>query len=619
MDEEQKPALTPSGPPDPESDDPNKLTNEEIAKVLIGYKAEADEARKSGLNPRDDQWTKNLDLYWNRFDFSEKLGWQAKEVMPEVPEFVDRFAAAMKEALIVSPNGFYSVEDPADKDHDLTPAIKRMMDVWLSTCGRNQNGHLLGFPAVFEEQMKLGALMAASNVVLWKRDVPQGRVAIEAVDPRFVWLDHTYRNLYRIRRTEIDKHELSMMVNATDSAGSPLFNLDDISGLLTSVDGEDASRREALTGGGQGITSARKPIVLDEYLARVLRPDGSTLYDKALVVIANGRFVVRGPEPNPYWHDKDWLVYTPLIQVPLSVYGRSYMEDFGALAKTFNELTNLILDAVRASALNVVAMVPEALKNPEQIATGVFPGKVFYLEDGRKAQDFAQALELGHVNADVIQTWQMIKDELREAANINEIGLGQFAPKGRTSATEVDQTSRSSSAMIRSIAETIETRHLEPTLDLVWKTGLQHVQRNDPMVTAAAGDQMFQALFSQRRALISRPTTFQAHGISTMIQKAQMLKALLQLLQIVSSNPVLFQAFMQEIDMGTFIKLLFRLSDVDITQVQLSDREKMMQQAAGGIQAAAPPGAPAGQQTGPAPEMMKQAAAIMGIGKGGGP
>ena len=132
--------------------------DQEIVNTLEGYLHEAKENRKSGENPRDEQWRKNLDQYWNRHDFSQKADWQAKETMPEVPAFVDRFAAAMKEALIASPEGFYTVNDPADKEHDLSDAIKRMTDVWLTTVGRNQNGAIIGFPAMFEEQMKLAAL-----------------------------------------------------------------------------------------------------------------------------------------------------------------------------------------------------------------------------------------------------------------------------------------------------------------------------------------------------------------------------------------------------------------------------------------------------------------------------
>jgi hypothetical protein len=66
--------------------------------------------------------------------------------------------------------------------------------------------------------------------------------------------------------------------------------------------------------------------------------------------------------------------------------------------------------------------------------------------------------------------------------------MGGFAPKGRTSAFEVNEAQENSSALIRSVAETVELRWLDPQLDLAWKTGLQHVKPTDGLIRAAMGD-----------------------------------------------------------------------------------------------------------------------------------
>jgi hypothetical protein len=513
-------------------------TNSDIVQCLSSYKKEAEDNRKGGMNPRDDKWSENSDLYWNRYDFSEKADWQAKETMAEVPAFVDRFAAAMKEALVATSTSFYTVVDPYDQEGDMSGAIKRMMDAWLSTCGRNQLGTPLDFPAVFEEQMKLGAIMACSSVVLWKNDVPGGRVAIEAVDPRDVYLDHTYRNLYRVRTTELELHEVLKMGNIKSGKGEPLYNLADIAMLgQTALDRQ--RENEELTGHGAQVSSKRNLVTLDEYIATVADPFGNVICDNQLMVVANGEFLIRGPEDNPFWHGRDWLVYAPLVSAPLSVYGRSYMEDFGSLAKVFNELTNLLLDAAYTSALKAFVLVPGMLLDPRQATTGIGPNKQYLLEEGFRAEDFAKELELGTIDAGAITMWQQIKASLAEAARINEIGLGQFAPNSRTSATEIGATMQSSSALVRSVAQTVESRYLNPTLDLGWKTGLQHAKAGDKHLEAAAGAEMYGALLANRRELIKRPLTFQARGISAMIQKSQLLQSLLQLMQIIGSNEAL--------------------------------------------------------------------------------
>lgn len=588
--------------------------NARIVTILNGYKEEARNNRRSGMNPRDAKWDKNLDQYWNRYDMTKKADWQAKQVMPEVPSFVDRFAASLKEALVAAPEGWFTVVDPADEERDVADAVERMTQYWLTRTGRNAGGTPLDFSAVFEEQCKLGALMACSSVVCWKDDVPGGRVAIETVDPRNVWLDHTYRNLYRIRRIELDRHELNKMVRQVDPSGTPIFQTDEIAGLMGALIDEERANRERLTGTGQEVQSSRNPIILDEYLATVVDNDGNAM-ENGLFVVANDRFLLR-KEKNPFWHGKDWLSYAPLVTVPLSPYGRSYMEDFGQLAETFTELTNMILDAVHTSSLRAFAVVPTMLANPGQIAGGITPNKMFLLEEGYTADDFAKALELGTLPAESLTMWNALKNELREASGINEIGMGQFAPNSRTSATEVMETKQSSSALIRSVAQTIETRYLDPQLDLVWQTGLQHAKPSDKRLAAAAGPELYAALLQNRREFIRRPYTFQARGISTLISRGQILNNLLRILQVVAASEPLLQSFLQQIDVPTLVKQLFALSNVDLKQIQPSEREKL-------IRAATEPLAAAQQQAQQAPapgggiaDQMQQVAQLVGAASG---
>lgn len=328
-----------------------------ILSTCNGYLHEAMSNRENGLNPRDMKWRENLNLYWGRYDFTDKAKWQATERMPEVASFVDRFSGALKEALVSSPQGFYTVSDPADEEGDIALKLKAMEDIWLGQCGRNQTGTCLDFSAVFEEQCKLGALMATCSTVTWKGDTKWGRVAVETTDPRMVYLDHTYRNLYRIRRIEVDKHELKAMVGLKDKKGKPIYNLTEIDALVNYRAWRTQQDREEMTGSGDWTTSTRQPILLDEYICTVVDNLGNIICDQSLIVIANEQFVIRGPEKNPFWHRKDWMVFAALVTAPLSVYGRSYMEDFGSVARTFNELTNLILDAVRTSALDRKSVV----------------------------------------------------------------------------------------------------------------------------------------------------------------------------------------------------------------------------------------------------------------------
>ncbi len=585
----------------------------EIVQILTGYKREAENNRTGGPAGRDEKWRKNLNHYWGIHDFSHKQDWQSKVVMPDVASYVDRFAAAMKEALVATPNGFYTVVNPSDPNNDLTQPIKSLTDVWLSAAGFNQTGSIVGFPAVFEEQMKMGALMASAAVVQWRADRPYGRVSVETVDPRQVWMDHTYRNLYRIRRTEIDLADLPRLVDAKTRKGAALFNRPEIARLVAGRAQEDQREKSELTGSGAEVSSSRRPIVLDEYIATVMDGQGRELARDALMIVADDTYLLRGPEANPYWHKQDWLVYTPLVTAPLSVYGRSYMEDFGQLTNVFNELTNLLMDAVYTSSMNAFFVVPDALVRPQQLATGIQPNVTYEVDAGYRPEDVIKELSLGRLDPGGMTMWQALKASLSEAAGINEIGMGQFAPNSRTSATEISATMQSSSALIRSVAQTVESRFLNPILDLIWKTGLQHAKVDDPALMAAAGPEMWQALHAQRRSIIRAPITFQAQGISALIQKSQILQSLIQLMQVLGANETLAAAFLQTIDPNRLLALLFNLANIDMRALQATDRERMMQQVMQPLQQAAG----GGQTTPAASAEMSNVAQSMGIGRRG--
>lgn len=593
--------------------------NYEIVPILEGYLQEAEMNRRGGYNNRDDKWEENLRLYWNRQDFSQKAEWQSKVALPEVSTHVDRFAAAMKDAVVANPDSFYTVHDPADTEGDVTEAIKRATDAWLSVCGTNMLGTPLSFPAVFEEQVKMGAMMNACTVVNWKRDVKYGRVAVETVDPRMVWLDPTGRNLYRVRRSYIDKSELIEMANMRDGKGKSIYNIEAIRGLGAEIQVQDQERQAQASGHGQEITSTRQPITLDEYIATVVHSDGRVLARNALMVVANRRWLIRGPEENPFWHGQDWLSYASMVTAPLSVYGRSYMEDFGTIADTFNSVTNLIIDSVQMSAMKAFVMVPGMLLDAAQASEPITPNKVYTLQEGYTPSDFLADIDLGNMKPEVMQLWQAMKNELREAADINEVGLGQFAPKGRTSATEIDQTQQSSSALVRSVAHTVETRILNPTLDRVWKTGFQHVMPNDPAIMGAIGKDLHGVLMKRRREIVRRPITFQARGISMLIQKSKMLKSLLMLMQILAQSDLMLAEFLKEADLAKLVKFLFQLSDIDMNNFALSQREKMIrdtvEQMQAGIAAAGGGAAPGGAAPPGVGQEMKAVTQKMGISK----
>lgn len=556
------------------------MTSAEIVKVLEGYRQEATEARKNGPNPRDAAWEDHLDQYWGRYDFSRKAPWQNRQFMPEFQVSVDRFVAALTRALTTT-DKWFSIEDARDTERDLSQALERMMGVWLKRVGRLPTGQPTGFASTFSDVMWLGAVMQCAWVVVWRTppDGGAGYVSVEPLDPRKVWVDPTGRGLYRVRRYEIDRHDLPAMKGKRDGNGAAIYNLDELAMLEASIQAKDAMTLGAgprLAGHSTTVNSNRKEITVDEYRATILTADGQVYMRNALVLVANERWLIRGPEKNPYWHQQDWVGTSPLITVPMSQYGRSYMETVARLSKAFVELTNLILDGVMTSTLNAFAAVPEMLSDPTQLDEGLYPNVTFLLEQGIPADQFMTKIELGRLPGEAITIWQALKGELREGVRQNEMSTGQFAPNSRTSATEVNSVEGNSSAMLEAVARTVEERVLEPMLELVWKTGLQHLTADDTEMAEVVGPELFQALVVNKEELATRRVTFRARALTGLIAKSTKLKALSQMVQAVLQVPPFAQAFAAKYDLGKVFDYMIGLMDIDTKPFELTPREQAM-------------------------------------------
>lgn len=592
------------------------LSDTEIVQILEGYRTEAEYSRLSGPNSRDMTWLSNLDLYWNRFDFSQKAPWQAREVMPELPQYVDRFAAAMRTALMGS-DYFFTVKVNNDDEKDLADVIRKLIMTTLRRSARSPTGQPVDFANTFEELVKMAAMMMFACTVTVKGEGKDQYTAIEPIDPYNVWLDPTGRGLYRIRRIEMDMHELLELAEKTDAFGMFIYNRDQIAMCqAAAINALMRAEREKRTGTGQWVYSTRIPVVLHEYRATLIDSTGKCRGENVLCVVANNTFLIRGPEENPFWHEQDWVLTAPIIVVPMSPYGRTYVENIASICRTFNELTNLILDGVFTSAMKAFVAIPSLLEDPSQLDDGVHPNVVFRAQEGTVPTDVLKEFSLGTLPPDAINIWQSLKKELQEGAAFNEIALGQLAQHSRTSATEVGTAESNSNSFLKSIATNIETLFIEPLLDIYWKTIIQHLSKNDTEIADAVGEEWFAALLKNKKQFAKLKLTFNVRGISSLIQKGQKLQQLLQFLQIVGSNQYLAQAFLAEMSPQKLLSYLEELMDIDRDEINMSERDKQIQQvlqqqtAALQATAGAPPGAaptPGGPQPAAGPAGGQQA------------
>lgn len=539
----------------------------DLLQTLLGYFHEAKEARESGPADRDNNWLANWRAYWSHYDTTKKAKWQATEQMPEVPTFVERFVAGMRQALVRA-GQWFTITDPIEGQTKVTKLIEKVITAQLKRSGRNATGQKIGFSHEFGQIIKSGTLMAQCASVGWE----DGSIRIQAVDPRDIWLDPTGRGLYRVRRKMIDRHTLK---NEKDSAAKPLYIQEAVERLSPDYQDEDKGPKEESAGHTQEVSSSRKPVEILEFLCDVLDADGEELQKNRLISVGNRREILRN-EPNPFWHGRDWIVYAPMISVPFSVYGRTYVESFRQLANTFTEMTNLLLDSIHTTSMKAFMAWPEMLEDATQLSEGVTPNKVFIAsEDSQPGDSFIEAIELGRTPAEAFSMLQALKSELQEGASQSELSVGKLPSAGDHTAREIEEASSGSRALVGSIASDTEEQVLDVILDLVWWTTLQHIDpEQDPEIASELGPEIVSMLIAQREQFRGKRFRMKANGLTGILERGNRLRGTMGFLNIIGSNELLAQAFLKDHSLSKLIRELVMDFGIDASRIEKDEQER---------------------------------------------
>lgn len=191
----------------------------------------------------------------------------------------------------------------------------------------------------------------------------------------------------------------------------------------------------------------------------------------------------------------------------------------------------------------------------------------------------------------------------------NDIMLGSIPTKSDVKATEVMQAQESTNAFMQSMADNIQLSILDPVLDLVWKTAIQVWDLGqNPGLQQALGDK---AILLEGKTpeqileLFGGPYTFKAHGLTSVLERADKVKRLLGALSSILQNDAVAQAFLLQFGLEKIPEQILRGFGLDPNDFRRPAPAPMsgqpmpqpMSPATGGV-SSAPPVAP------PAPPMM---------------
>lgn len=588
------------------------MTDDEILRFVRGCYREAEDAKRDRMAKN----RKNQLAYMDVQDFSHKLAGQSTEFVPKVSTSAEQFSAFLKRALTQFGEWFQIELNPNNPPILTDGQVRNLMELYLHNIpvGPNRTQKIetiisdSGKAALMDSLMILkvhgrkitqrgyfvergeavlgddGAQLMPGEPTLSSTPVETWRLCIDLVRPEDYFPDPTGASLYEIHETERDFHTVLDMANAG------IYDLDAVDAIKEDYKRDEAKKRNEQSRGQNRAEPPkfRKKIVIREFWGTLLNDEGEKVMDNCLLAVANDKYVIRKPEENPFWHQESPFVVCPLLRVPHSVWHKALYDTASDLNLALNEMFNLMLDGGMSAVWGIKQLRPDYLEDPSQVTDGIPQGATLIVKENLPPNvKVLEKVTEGAIPQDAMAIFEMLNREFTQAALTNDIKLGSL-PARQVKATEIVTADQNNAVTLDSISADIENDFIEPLLKKCWMTILQHVEEFDQeeLQTAlgkevAAG--LMQTSAPDRFAALAGFADFTVNGLSSVMTRVRDFQKTMGLMQMVGSNPILLQAFLQQYSEKKLLKqamkqLNINPDDLARTPDELAEVPQVIQQ-----------------------------------------
>lgn len=636
MDANDNPIASGAGPaPEFDEEIPGGVS---VIQAINRMRIESEDARRTMIT-RGDQ---NLDMYLGRQDFSYKQEGQSEEFIPKVPMAVEQLSSIIKRGMI-SFGAYYDLQVSPELSTVVDgTTLRTLLDTFLNDLW-SPNPRTGKFHTVISDGVKQALL---KNLIILKVHggymrkhkwtFENGEPVVDEEDYNEEWHlridlvrvedyypDPTGAGLYEIQRVEKDLHEV---IQLADEGIYDREAVDQLIGVMFTRHDDEELSDEDRNQDESTEPSFRKRVVIDEFWGTILDNDGRIAHRNVVAAVANERFLIRPPEPNPFWHQESPFIAAPLVRVPHSVWHKAIFDHASDLNIAINELFNLMLDGGIASVHGIKQIRIEDLEDPGQIEGGIKQGTTLAVK--QTLPHNAKVLEMvteGEVPPDAMNMYEMLNREFNAASFTNDLKMGSL-PGKEVLATEIMESSQGQSVMLESMIADLENEVMTRALRLAWLNVLQmaDVIPEDNFMSIEerrVALMIMRAEPAQRYALFVRGSKFSVTGLSAMLTRALDFQKIMALLQAVGTNPLLLAEFQKDYSPKRIINHLFRVMNLNGESFKKTMAERMAdQQAAQAAQQAggAGPVGAAAQLLGAGPQNAEGQAAGVAAGAGTG-
>lgn len=523
------------------------LTDEMIVDQIKMYRQESIDRLCLIMDTALKAWNQ----YRNKQDFSDKASWQSKVTLAKAHAAVKHFVANMMRLLTQSEQ-WITVENVEDHlEQSFAPYVER---------GILKMADIVQFRMPVRDAIENGAVTAISCLkVIWQLDPDnvafirdeggqpvlvnqtrlEGKVGITSIDP---WRCHFGPRTTAGRNIDYFIEDLPETDLASLYKMGGFENLDQIrdeDNKPKESETHDKTRKDFQD---SRESRQRKRVLLWHYWGDLIDPKTQQIVaENQSIMVANGKTIIKFGD-NQLWDKKPpYIVFSPLI-VGNRFPGGSILEMNLELKEAIDRIAQMWEDHQKFSVLPMWEAEMAALENPEDVFTGVMPGKIYRKKPGTGPVQIFRPLLTNPISADSFNTVLAFDKEYQRGTFITEQVQGLIDSKGETTATEVQQTQISSTLMLSDIAMILEDSCFCHLGEAIWDRMFQFMDyTSDPnwemLLGPPFGPLLDRLPMQQRMALVQGNYTFKAYGLSRTIERQQQLQALIQWAQTLAQIP----------------------------------------------------------------------------------
>ena len=571
-----------------------------VVNAISELKSESNNARVD----RIDRNRRNRDTLHGRTDYSAKLTGQSQQRLPKLSAAMLALSAVVSRGL-TGGGDWFSIRAPDRSpisDYNIREILKCFIENLHNPGGTKHLTSVIAdaVKAACTDSLMIVKVLGAhttkreffaergesyydnygqvqpGDIQISQRDRYSWRLSADLVPDTDYYPDPTGAGMFEIHSVRREVHDL---------LSNPLYDQSMVNKLISEMASSPNSsdtltqNREDDTEQGKNMSHRRKQIIVDEFWGTITDAQGNVTHENVVAAVANGRYLIRPPEPNPLWHGESPFVVAPLVRVPHSLWHRAIYDDPAELNDALNELYNLIFDGGLASVWGVRQVRRDMLSNPDSISAGIPPHKTLEVKAELPAgAKVVETVAQGNIPPDAFQLFNVLDREFQQAALVNDVRLGNLPPR-RVKATEIIESQQSQSVTIDSLLKDCENDFIEPLLRKSWLTCLQFADlipfdRYEGSVDAQTAIVFHGMPPVDRFIYYGQECSMSVYGLSQSLNRLQNFQKLVTVIQVVSSSPILLQAFVQQYSPNKILASLLEALDIRPSLYELTLEER---------------------------------------------